>query len=109
MSKSGPGLPVDPGRLKAQFPSLTDDDLQAYVEVTRRILATAPEDRARITRETVILASNFSTVCTNFAEARACRPFSLTIFMTRTTAADVSSGLRSGALFISRQARGSRR
>jgi hypothetical protein len=55
LSRGGPGLPVDPARLKAQFPSLTDDDLQAYVEVTRRILANAPEDRARITRDTVTL------------------------------------------------------
>ena len=56
MSKGGPGLPVDPARLKAQFPSLTDDDLQAYVEVTRRILTAAtPEDRAQITRETLTL------------------------------------------------------
>ena len=54
MSKAGAGLPVDPVRLKAQFPSLTDEDLQAYVEVTRRILGAAtPEDRARITRETL--------------------------------------------------------
>ena len=49
-------LPVDPARLKAQFPSLTDDDLEAYGAVTRRILAAAtPDDRARITRETLAL------------------------------------------------------
>ena len=34
-------LPVDPERLRRQFPSLTDDDLAAYVEVTRRVLAEA--------------------------------------------------------------------
>jgi hypothetical protein len=50
------GLPVDPLRLKAQFPSLTDDDLEAYGAVTRRILAApSPEERARITRETLAL------------------------------------------------------
>jgi hypothetical protein len=47
-----PGLPVDPDRLRRQFPSLTDDDLQAYVEVTRRILALRrAADRAGLTRE----------------------------------------------------------
>ena len=49
-------LPVDPARLKAQFPALTDDDVDAYVFVTRRILAASTaEDRARITRETLTL------------------------------------------------------
>jgi hypothetical protein len=32
-------LPVDPERLRRQFPSLTDDDLAAYVEVTGTVLA----------------------------------------------------------------------
>ncbi len=31
--------PVDPERLRARFPALCDDDLAAYAEVTRRILA----------------------------------------------------------------------
>jgi ribosomal protein L12E/L44/L45/RPP1/RPP2 len=48
------GLPVDPERLRAEFPALTDDDLEAYVAVTRKILAAAtPEERARITRESL--------------------------------------------------------
>lgn len=47
-------LPVDIERLRRQFPALTAEDLDAYVAVTRRILA-APDsaDRARITRETL--------------------------------------------------------
>jgi hypothetical protein len=32
-------LPVDPERLRRQFPSLTDADLAAYDEVTRALLA----------------------------------------------------------------------
>ncbi len=41
-------------RLRRQFPSLTDEDIDAYVAVTRRILSTLdPADRARITRETL--------------------------------------------------------
>lgn len=56
MSQPRDRLPVDPARLKAQFPSLTDDDLEAYAAGTRRILAAAtPEDRARVTRETLAL------------------------------------------------------
>ena len=47
-------LPVDVERLRRQFPGLTDDDVDAYVTVTRRILATRdPAERARITRETL--------------------------------------------------------
>jgi hypothetical protein len=32
-------LPVDPERLRQRFPSLTDEDLAAYSEVTRSLLA----------------------------------------------------------------------
>jgi len=32
-------LPVEPGRLRERFPSLTDGDLAAYAEVTRSLLA----------------------------------------------------------------------
>lgn len=47
-------LPVDPERLRRQFPELTGGDLQAYEEVTRRILAQASaEGRAQLTRETL--------------------------------------------------------
>ena len=49
-----PPLPVDPERLRRQFPELTAEDLQAYEEVTRRILAQASADRrAQLTRETL--------------------------------------------------------
>jgi hypothetical protein len=52
----GRDLPVDPVRLKAQFPALTDDDVAAYQDVTRRILAAdSSDERARITRETLSL------------------------------------------------------
>jgi hypothetical protein len=45
------GLPVDPERLRREFPELTDDDLDAYVAVTTRILAAKAADRPRLTRE----------------------------------------------------------
>jgi hypothetical protein len=49
-----PSLPVDVERLRRQFPALTEEDLNAYAAVTRRILAARdPADRARITRETL--------------------------------------------------------
>jgi hypothetical protein len=51
---AGRPLPVDPARLRRQFPALTDDDISAFEEVTVRILAEdRPEARARITREVV--------------------------------------------------------
>ena len=31
-------LPVDPERLRKQFPALTDEDLAAYVELTQTVL-----------------------------------------------------------------------
>lgn len=47
-------LPVDPARLRRQFPDLTDGDIAAFEEVTRRILGEGkPEARARLTREIV--------------------------------------------------------
>lgn len=39
-------LPVEPDRLRSRFPSLTDEDIDAYVAVTRRILA-EPSNRGR--------------------------------------------------------------
>jgi hypothetical protein len=39
-------LPVPAERLKAQFPSLTDEDLQAYTEVTHRLLREAKKGQA---------------------------------------------------------------
>ena len=47
-------LPVDPERLRREFPALDDGDVEAYLEVTRRILGERdPVDRARITRDTL--------------------------------------------------------
>ena len=49
---AGRDLPVDPARLRREFPGLTDGDVAAFEEVTRRILAEArPDARARLTRE----------------------------------------------------------
>ena len=48
-------LPVDPARLKTQFPALTDEDLEAYVAVTRRVLAD-PKSKAKVLREVMTLA-----------------------------------------------------
>jgi hypothetical protein len=44
-------LPVDPERLRREFPALTPEDIEAYVQVTRRILDAAVEARPRVTRE----------------------------------------------------------
>jgi hypothetical protein len=45
---------VDPERLRREFPALDDGDVDAYLAVTRRILAEGdPGHRARITRETL--------------------------------------------------------
>lgn len=41
---------IDPERLRREFPALTPEDLEAYVEVTRRILGTPPARRAAATR-----------------------------------------------------------
>jgi hypothetical protein len=43
-------LPVDLDRLRAEFPDLTDEDLEAYVAVTRRVLAD-PGGRAAAMRD----------------------------------------------------------
>jgi hypothetical protein len=39
-------LPVEPERLRERFPSLTDEDLAAYAEVTRSLLG-VPGGRGR--------------------------------------------------------------
>jgi hypothetical protein len=39
-------LPVSAERLKQRFPSLTDDDLEAYTEVTTRLLGQATKGKA---------------------------------------------------------------
>jgi hypothetical protein len=48
-------LPVDPERLRRQFPSLTDEDLAAYAEVTRSLLAD-PARRGRRLAEVLAAA-----------------------------------------------------
>jgi phage terminase Nu1 subunit (DNA packaging protein) len=51
---TGRPLPVDPERLRRQFPELTPEDLDVYETVTRRILAEPSADRrARLTRDTL--------------------------------------------------------
>jgi len=48
-------LPVDPERLRRQFPSLTDGDVAAYAEVTRALLAD-PAGRGRRLAEVLAAA-----------------------------------------------------
>jgi hypothetical protein len=48
-------LPVDPERLRREFPSLDDEDLRAYAEVTARLLA-APSARGRFLAEVMSAA-----------------------------------------------------
>jgi hypothetical protein len=48
-------LPVAPERLKARFPSLDDDDLEAYAEVTQHLL-TAREGKGRALSEVMAAA-----------------------------------------------------
>lgn len=44
-------LPVDPARLRKQFPDLTEGDIAAFEEVTRRILSEPRHaERAKLTR-----------------------------------------------------------
>ena len=51
---AGRDLPVDPARLRREFPALTDGDIAAFEGVTRQILDQAgPEARARVAREIV--------------------------------------------------------
>ena len=53
----GSGDPVDPARLRQEFPALDDGDVAAYLEISRRILAERdPVARARVTRETLTRA-----------------------------------------------------
>jgi hypothetical protein len=44
-------LPVEPERLRREFPALTAEDVAAYVQVTRRILDAAADARPRVTRD----------------------------------------------------------
>jgi hypothetical protein len=45
--------PVDPERLRREFPALTPEDIEAYSQVTRQILGAAPATRPRVTREAI--------------------------------------------------------
>jgi hypothetical protein len=47
-------LPVEPERLRSRFPSLSDEDLEAYASVTRTLLA---EPAARGRRLAQIMAA----------------------------------------------------
>ena len=50
-------LPVDPDRLRRQFPQLTDADIEAYETVTRNILDKKRlAERGRATREIMEMA-----------------------------------------------------
>ena len=42
---------MDPERLRREFPDLTAQDLEAYAEVTGRILDAPPAARPRVTRD----------------------------------------------------------
>jgi hypothetical protein len=49
-------LPVDPARLRREFPDLTEDEVAAFEEVTHRILGQGrPDARAKLTRELLAL------------------------------------------------------
>jgi hypothetical protein len=52
-------LPVDPERLRREFPALDDGDLVAWAELTRRILVD-PRQRGRILAEVLSLAARAS-------------------------------------------------
>jgi hypothetical protein len=50
-------LPVEPERLRRQFPSLSNEDLDAYVAVTKRVLA-EPAAKGRILRALMKVAES---------------------------------------------------
>jgi ribosomal protein L12E/L44/L45/RPP1/RPP2 len=52
-------LPVEPERLRTLFPSLTDEDIDAYVAVTTRVLAD-PRSRGRAMAEVMAAAQRAS-------------------------------------------------
>ena len=53
MTRGGGGAPVDLARLRREFPALTDDEVAAYVEVSRRVLTAPTERRAAVVRGTM--------------------------------------------------------
>jgi hypothetical protein len=44
-------LPVDPERLRAEFPDVSSEDLDAYVKVTQRVLSATPKERPKLIRQ----------------------------------------------------------
>ena len=52
-------LPVEPERLRSRFPSLTDEDIDAYVTVTKRVLAD-PRSRGPAMAEVMAAAQRAS-------------------------------------------------
>jgi hypothetical protein len=44
-------LPVDPERLRKEFPDVSSEDLEAYVQVTKRVLAAGPRERPKLIRQ----------------------------------------------------------
>ncbi len=45
---AAPDVPVDPARLRREFPDLSEADLDAYVTVTRQVMADPLQRAARI-------------------------------------------------------------
>lgn len=60
-------LPVPPERLRSRFPSLTDDDVDAYVAVTTRVLAD-PRSRGQAMAEVMAAAQRATERETGGAE-----------------------------------------
>jgi hypothetical protein len=60
-------LPVEPDRLRSSFPSLTDEDLEAYAAVTQRVLAD-PRSRGRAMADVMAAAQRATERETGGAE-----------------------------------------
>ena len=60
-------LPVEPDRLRSSFPSLTDEDLEAYAAVTQRVLAD-PRSRGRAMADVMAAAQRAAERETEGAE-----------------------------------------
>jgi hypothetical protein len=46
-------LPVEPDRLRREFPALSDEDLAVYADVTRSVMALEPDARGARVRELI--------------------------------------------------------
>ena len=60
-------LPVEPERLRSRFPSLTDEDMEAYAAVTERVLAD-PRSRGRAMADVMAAAQRAAERETGGAE-----------------------------------------